>query len=317
MFIKNVALIGMGAIGSVYGKHLYEAYDNDFVVIAGGTRAQKIETMGVSVNGQVFYPKVVTPEEKRWKADLVLVCVKNEQLDAAMNDIRNVMGTNTIILSLLSGVSAVTEIQKKYPDNVTLSGIAMGIDVARENETVVNSSMGTLDITGGANSEFLEVQIDAVKKCLEDAGITSEVLNNASLHMWKRWLFNVGVNQVASILGLKYGQIKETEYAVDLMAQVMKEAIGVTREIDKMGALKIELGPEDIEDAIDQVDIYPTFSKPSMLQDFEAKRKTEVEAFSGIILNLSKKLELATPLNRTIYELVKAKEQMYHLDKVV
>lgn len=315
MVIKNIALIGMGTIGSVYGKHLYDKYENDFVVIAGGSRAQKLESAGVSVNGQVFYPKVVLPDERRWKADLLLICVKNEQLDEAMKDIKNVVGSNTIILSLLSGVSALSKIEASYPDNVALSGMAIGLDVARKDTTIMNNTIGKLDISGNGN--IVEQQVVAVKKCLVEAGIDSEVLNDANLQMWKRWLFNVGVNQVASVLGLKYGQIHRVEYAVSIMRLVMEEAIKITNEIDKMGILKVQLNARDIEEAIDQVTAYPMFAKPSMLQDFEAKRKTEVGAFSGVIINLSKKLEMPTPMNKFIYELVKAKEQMYQLDKII
>lgn len=315
MVIKNIALIGMGTIGSVYGKHLYDKYENDFVVIAGGSRAQKLETAGVSVNGQVFYPKIVLPDERRWKADLLLICVKNEQLDEAMKDIKNVVGSNTIILSLLSGVSALSKIESAYPDNVALSGMAIGLDVARKESTIMNNSIGKLDISGNGN--MVEQQVTAVKKCLAEAGIDSEVLNDANLQMWKRWLFNVGVNQVASVLGLKYGQIHRVEYATSLMRLVMEEAITITNEIDKMGILKVQLNITDIDEVINQVSTYPMFAKPSMLQDFEAKRKTEVGAFSGVIINLSKKLELPTPMNKFIYELVKAKEQMYQLDKII
>ncbi|MCQ2979649.1 MAG: 2-dehydropantoate 2-reductase [Clostridia bacterium] len=316
MVIKNIALIGMGAIGSVYGKFLYDKYDNNFVVVAGGQRAQKLESGGVSVNGQVFFPKVVVPEEKRWKADLLLVCVKNEQLDEALNDVKNVVGTNTIILSLLSGVSAVSKIESVFPDNITLSGMAIGLDVAREDTTIVSNALGKMDISG-SNGKFVEEQVAAVKACLGDAGIDSEVLNDANSQMWKRWLFNIGVNQVASVLGLKYGQIEKVPMAVGLMRLVMQEAIGVTNEINKMGILKVSLSAEDIEEAIVTATLYPTFSKPSMLQDFEAKRKTEVESFSGMLLNLSKKLELATPINRTLYMMIKGQEQMYVLDKIV
>ena len=233
MIIKNIAMIGMGAIGSVYGKYLYDKYDNDFAVIAGGTRAQKLESGGVSVNGQVFYPKVIVPEEKRWKADLLLVCVKNEQLDDALVDVKNIVGTNTIILSLLSGVSAVSKIESVFPDNITLSGMAIGLDVAREDSTIVSNALGKMDISG-SNGKFVEEQVAAVKACLGDAGIDSEVLNDANSQMWKRWLFNIGVNQVASVLGLKYGQIEKVPMAVGLMRLVMQEAIGVTNEINKM-----------------------------------------------------------------------------------
>lgn len=316
MVIKNVALIGMGAIGSVYSKYLFDKYENSFAVIAGGTRTKKIEEKGSTVNGETFFPRVVVPEERGWKADLILVCVKNEQLMDAMTDIKNIVGGNTVLLSLLNGISSADKIREMYPDNVTLSGYNIGMDVARADNDIMNSSVGKLEI-GGENSDFIQEQIEAVKTCLLEAGIVSDVLKDVNEQMWKRWLTNVGVNQVASILGLKYGQIKRVPYAVELMKSLMEETIMITDEINQSGMLKIALTKSDIQEAIDTVDYYPMFAKPSMLQDFQAKRKTEVDSFSGILITLAEKMGVDIPINKTIYNAIKSIEQMYHLDKIV
>lgn len=316
MNIRKIALIGMGAVGSVYGKFLYDKYENNFVVIAGGLRVKRLEERGATINGETFFPKVMVPDEKGWKADLVLVCVKNEQLEEALHDIKNCVGSNTIILSLLNGVAAHNKIHEIYPDNVNLSGYNIGMDVTRSDAEVLNTSIGKLEI-GGSENDLIKEQAEAVKKCLIDAGIVSDVLNDINVQMWKRWLTNVGVNQVAAILGLKYGQIKRVPAAIDLMRNVMQEAIVVTNAVQKSGAINVSLTEEDIEEAINTVDFYPMFAKPSMLQDIQAKRKTEVDSFSGIILKLAEKLGLEMPINKTIYITIKSIEQMYHLDKII
>lgn len=90
--MDNIAFMGMGAIGTVYGYLLHQKYGANFAVIAGGNRGEKLTTQGATLNNQAFFPRVIAPEEKGLQADLILVCVKNYQLDQAIADMRQLIG---------------------------------------------------------------------------------------------------------------------------------------------------------------------------------------------------------------------------------
>ena len=79
MKINNTALVGFGAIGCVYARNLMKCYGDDFAVIAGGSRAEKIRK-GTALNGEIIKPKVVEPKDTDWKADFIIFTVKNYQL---------------------------------------------------------------------------------------------------------------------------------------------------------------------------------------------------------------------------------------------
>lgn len=120
--MKTAGLIGMGAIGCVYGKFLFDVYGDDFSVIAAGARGEKIKKEGVKVNGHQFFPRVAKAPETM---DLILLAVKNYQLASAIEDMRPFVGEETILLPLLNGITAVEELEKAFPGHTVLEGLAI------------------------------------------------------------------------------------------------------------------------------------------------------------------------------------------------
>ena len=109
MKIKNVALVGFGAIGCVYAKNFVKNIGDDFAVVAEGKRAEKIKK-GVIVNGERVVPRVVGPSEEGYKADLIIFTVKNYHLQQALSDVKNMVTDKTVFLTVLNGVTARDEI---------------------------------------------------------------------------------------------------------------------------------------------------------------------------------------------------------------
>jgi len=84
MKIKTVALIGMGAVGTVYGNSLYKRYGSDFAVILGKSRKDKLQKQGFTLNNNNFYPNIFSEGDNYIKFDLIIFCVKNYQLEGAI-----------------------------------------------------------------------------------------------------------------------------------------------------------------------------------------------------------------------------------------
>ena len=106
MKIKRFALIGLGAMGVFFAPRLYEAFGDDFYIIAGGERKKRLESKGVTINGVNYRFPIVTPEEQGEPADLILIGVKGYGFAQAIEDIRHQVGEHTLILSLLNGVDS-------------------------------------------------------------------------------------------------------------------------------------------------------------------------------------------------------------------
>src|SRR5699024_115399 len=104
--IKTVSLIGLGAIGAFAAPGLNRLLGENFRIIAGSDRKKRLETNGVIINEKHYQFHVVAPEEETGYADLAIFAVKNTQLSQAIKDMRNQIGPDTIVMSLLNGVTS-------------------------------------------------------------------------------------------------------------------------------------------------------------------------------------------------------------------
>ena len=112
--IDTVTLVGLGAIGAAYGSKLHDSLKDSFQVVANEVRIQKYQKSGILINNQVFHFNYITPEIVSEPADPVIFAVKNAELPQAIQDAKHHVGPDTIILSLLNGISSEEEIYKAY-----------------------------------------------------------------------------------------------------------------------------------------------------------------------------------------------------------
>ncbi|QNK40308.1 ketopantoate reductase family protein [Caproicibacter fermentans] len=303
MEIKKAAMIGLGAIGSVYGKLLHQAYGDDFAVIAGGARARRLKKNGMKVNGQPFFPSVAEPGAE-FAADLILVCVKNYQLDQAIEDIRGFVGPGTVLLPLLNGVTAKTRLKRAYPENEVLNGLSIYIDAVRTESGVVNTKDGVIQF-GEDDNAVLSPEVALVRDYLNGAGIKTEVCPDMIRAVWKKWMMNVGVNQVSAITRSPYGKIASVPSTLRLFHEAMMEVVALAK------ASGIDLSEADAREFEAMMGNFSPEGKTSMLQDVEAKRQTEVDYFAGTVVELGKELKVPTPVNHVLFLLLQSIQSLY------
>jgi 2-dehydropantoate 2-reductase len=303
MEIKKAALIGLGAIGSVYGHLLHNAYDGNFSVIAGGERAKRLRENGVKVNGLPFFPAVVEPSDV-FEADFIIVCVKNYQLEQAIEDMRGFVGSSTVILPLLNGVTAQRRLQDAFPQSKVLYGLAIYIDAVRTADGVVNTRDGVIQF-GEADNTTISPEVEAVRSYLDGAGIQTEVCPDMVRAVWKKWMMNVGINQVSAVTRSPYGKVASTPSSMTLLHEAMMEVVALA----KAAGIHLEDGDAlEIEQALKN---FSPKGKTSMLQDVEAKRQTEVEYFAGTVVQLGEKYHVPTPVNHVLLLLLRSMEALY------
>lgn len=194
MQIKNVAMIGAGAIGGVYAYSLHKLLGDNFAFIANGKRKERLEQEGLYLNGEHFNPKVVSSDEDI-KFDLIIVSVKNYQLQSAIEDMRNLVGKNTIILTLLNGISSRDVLQEEFKDNHVLYGLAIKIDAVKVGNKITQNSKAIIQF-GDKYNKTMSEEVLAVKNLLNDAKINNQVFEDMIKTAWTKWMLNIGLNQV-------------------------------------------------------------------------------------------------------------------------
>ena len=303
MQIKNVAMIGAGAIGGVYSYSLHKLLGEKFALIANGKRKERLEKEGLYLNGEHFSPKVVSSDEDI-KFDLIIVSVKNYQLQSAIEDMRNLVGENTIILTLLNGISAREVLKEEFKDNHVLYGLAIKIDAVKVGNKITQNSKAIIQF-GDKYNKTMSEEVLAVKNLLNDAKINNQVFEDMIKTVWTKWMLNIGLNQVSAISGATYRVIKNTPELLTLVNKSMKEVMEVSKVYD------INLGDENWASVQDVIDSLDGDGKTSLLQDVENKRKTEVEYFSGTLIKIAKEHNVEVPVNEVLYNFIKAKERNY------
>ena len=186
MQIKNVAIIGAGAIGGVYAYSLHKLLDYNFAFIANGKRKERLEKEGLYLNGEQFYPKVVSSDEDI-TFDLIIISVKNYQLQSAIEDIKDLVHKNTIILPLLNGIVAKDILQDAFKDNQVLYGLAIKIDAVKIGNKITQTNSAIIQF-GDANNKEMSEGVLAVKNLLNDAKINNQVFEDMIKTVWTKWM---------------------------------------------------------------------------------------------------------------------------------
>ena len=105
MEIKSVALLGAGAVGSYIIWGLSKLPDIRFGIIAEGSRAARLRDEGCTINNVTYHPQVWSPQEAKG-VDLLIVALKYGALPGALASIREAVGPNTTVMSLMNGVDS-------------------------------------------------------------------------------------------------------------------------------------------------------------------------------------------------------------------
>lgn len=297
MEIKNVSLVGMGALGILFGGFLTEKLGKDKVeFIVNKDRMKKFNEQGLTSNGKACDFNLVDEEEEGRPSDLLIFAVKGVDLDDAIVSAKNKIGQDTIILSLLNGVTSEEIIGEVYGMDKLVYTIAQGMDAVKIGNEFTYTNIGELCIGIMDHGEDMQIKLDAVEDLFKRTGLPYSLESDIKHRLWSKFMLNVGVNQVVMIYEGTYGTIHRPGEARDMMVAAMEEA----RILANKEGIKIT--EKDLQAYVDLVDTLDPKGMPSMRQDGIAGRKTEVELFSGTILKLGAKHKVPTPVNQKIYD---------------
>ncbi|KHF40165.1 ketopantoate reductase family protein [Halalkalibacter okhensis] len=303
--MTNVSLIGLGGIGAAYASKLHDLAPENLKIIVNHERMSRFQKEGVTINSNRYDFQYIQPEELTKPAELVLIAVKYDGLNQAIKDVQQHIGPDTIIISLMNGITSEEMIAKAYPDNVILPAMCVAIDAIREGTSVTFSNIGRICF-GENTNQTLSTNVKKVSQLFDQAGIPYEVPEDMLHTMWWKFMINVGINQTSAVLKAPYRVFQEIPEAHAFMKSAMQEVITLAK------ARGIQLTEDDFLkfDQILKKGLAPE-GKTSMLQDVEAGRKTEVEYLAGTVSKLGKTYQIPTPINDMLYNMIKVLEKTY------
>jgi 2-dehydropantoate 2-reductase len=300
--MQKIVFVGLGAVGATFAAQFLQA-GCDVQVLCSRERKERYLASGFTVNGRPVSFRFVTPDELVLPAELLLIAVKHHHLPEVLDLMAPAVGPDTMIVSLLNGIDSEEIIAARYGEARVLPALVARIDAVKTGTAVTYTRGGKIFFgeEGGESSE----RARRLAETLLSAGIDHELSADIRRRLWWKFMLNVGVNQAAALLRAPYGVFQAHEPARELARTAMREVIALAQK------LEIGLTEEDMAAGFAMMGGFAPDGKVSMLQDVEAKRKTEVEMFGLKVCGLGEELGVPTPVNRVFYQAIRALEASY------
>lgn len=301
----RVGIVGAGSLGSLLAAYLalngedVSIYDVDAGLVAG------VEEDGIHavLDGEthVVTPAATTEPDDVGVVDVVFVCVKAMHTESAVRDADPMVGPETVLVTLQNGLMNLDVIEAEYPDNSVVGGTTLLGAQRDERGRVVQTSQGETKL-GGDDS----VAVERTVSLLSAAGLVATAVEHPRTHIWNKQVATVGTKPIAALTGLRDGPLGEFGPTASLMENLVREAERVATE------LGIEITGDPVEAAYDICrEHYDT--KPSMLEDVENERRTEIDHINGAIVDYGDEVGVETPYNEAVTALVKGREHGYRV----
>ncbi|HPF21555.1 MAG TPA: ketopantoate reductase family protein [Syntrophomonas sp.] len=302
MRIETVSIIGLGALGILFGNHLAgQMPAENLRIIADRERIARYTREGIFCNGQPCHFHYVTPEEQGPPANLIIFAVKYGGLNEAISAVRHQVGKHTVLLSLLNGISSEESIAAAYGTERVLFCVAQGMDAVKVGNQMTYANMGMICF-GDRQPGIISAQAQAVADFFTAMQLPHQLDTDMNRRMWGKLMLNVGVNQAVALLGSAYGDVQREGPAREVMVAAMREVIALSQKEN------VNLTENDLQYWLQVVSTLSPLGKPSMRQDIEAGRASELELFAGTIIRLGEKHHLPTPVNQMLYDGIRSLE---------
>jgi 2-dehydropantoate 2-reductase len=301
----NVCVVGCGAVGSLFAAHLAQlddvevwAYDLD------RDHVEAINERGLRLSGAgelVGRLRATTDPDDLPPCDFGIVATKSLHTATAIAATAPAFA-NGAVCSVQNGLGNEEAVAEHVGE--VIRGTTFPAGHLLEPGHVSWDTKGDTWIGPFEPSPAPVAKVERLAERLTRAGMNTVALNDARGAQWTKVIFNAATNPIGALTGLTHGQVCEHEPSRRLVSGLVAEALAVA------GAEGIRLD-SDPEEMIDHAARVAYDHKASMLQDVEARRRTEVDSLNGAIVELGERDGVPTPLNRAIWALVRALEDSW------
>ena len=306
--IKTVGIIGAGSVGSALMYEMYQRDPENVYLLATGARAERLISKGISVNNEVFTPKVYSDPSQGISIDLLILAAKTYSMDSVIEDIRPLINKDTILLPIENGITTSTRLEKEFPENRVFYGVVLRTDAHRMSRRVYYTTLGEMQIGYAENRDPKPEVIEAYER-LKELGINVKVYEDMRRAKWRKWMLNTGASQTAVEVQAECGFFGQVEEVRALMKMLMDEILEIA------WAEGVDLNEDDRDEIIEILVNFPPDKKMSMLQDYEAGRPIEIDEYAGEVVRLGKKHDIPTPANEILYLAITARQKIAELRK--
>lgn len=298
----KIAVIGAGAIGSMFGAYLAESGKDVSFVVREGIRANVLKENGLTVSGVkgeiTVTPKIFFDASLAGIQDLVLVCVKAYQTKEAVLQHKALVGENTVVLSMQNGIGNVEQIAEVVGEEKVMAGSTTNGGYITEDGVLHHVGDGTTQI-GELNGEQSE-RLKEIVGLFDNTKIKVSIAENILKVLYTKLAINCAINPLTALLKVQNGDVFELEN----LKEVARNAV---LEVADLALVKgIEFDREKLVEQMFEVARVTRKNYSSMYKDVVQGRETEIEAICGAVKRFGFQSGVNTPVNSCLYSLVAA-----------
>lgn len=299
----NVAILGAGAMGSLFGGLLAESGQDVTLIDINDAHIHAIRERGLRLETDAGDYRISAlaacrPEQATTKPGLLIVFTKTLHTASALEGISGLIGPETLVLTLQNGLGNVETVSKFIPiERVLIGTTTWPADVVGPGH-VRSHGQGTIRIMA-AVVELDRSDVASVAEMLSKAGLHCTVDHTVWRAIWEKVAFNAALNSLCAVTGCTVDQLGLRPEGLALCSAVIDEVIAVAR------AEGIDADVDRCRQSVSYAIAHHIGHKPSMLQDVLACRPTEIAAINGAIAEKGRERGIAVPYTEALLGLVR------------
>ena len=304
--IRRVCVVGAGVIGSLYAAHLARVAEVS-VLTRREEHARALAEEGLQVSGRhEFSASVAAAADPAalGDADLVILATKGIEVDAAASRLRGRF-PGAAVMTVQNGLGAEEIVQRHGP--WPLVSAVTFMSGTRHSDTHVEYILDTATWLGPYGDTPFEL-VREVAELIVASGLRAEAFPDLRPAQWSKLIFNATVNSVSALTGLPHDAHFAAREHVSDLGHLVHDLVDEGKRVAAAAGVALHDDPWEMNVLATQ---RGSAHYPSMLEDVEARRPTEVDLITGALVREAERTGVAAPLHTAMYRLVKAREASY------
>ena len=302
----KIAILGCGAMGSVYAGLLAGAGHEVWAVDSWREHVDAIRANGLRVEGasgdHTVRVNATTSAADAGHCDLVIIATKARDVEAAARSAQAIVGPKTLILSIQNGLGGPDKAAAILGRDRLAVGVVGGFGASMRGPGHAHHT-GMELVRLGELAGPITPRLEAVAEVWRSGGFRVKCFDDIDQLVWEKLICNVCYSGTCSVTDHTIGEVMAD-------ANLWPVALGCAREADAVARARgIKLGFDDVEAWVRHFGEAIPKARPSMLLDHMAGRRSEVDAINGAIPPAARALGIAAPYNEVISALVREKER--------
>ncbi len=305
----KIAIVGAGAMGSIYAGLFTEVGHDVWAVDVWREHVDAINRDGLRVEGAsgdrvVTDIRATTNVAEAGECDLYVLATKAAGVGSAAAGIADLMGPESIVLTIQNGLGAGERIARFMSTERVLLGVADGFGASMRGPGHVHHNAMNLIRLGEMNGGLTK-RLERITRVWQDAGFSAQAFEDIDRLIWGKYICNVAFSGPCTVFDYTLAELMADPTAWNI-------ACGCAREVAALAeARRIDVDYGDPLEYIAAFGRKMPDARPSMLLDHRAGRRSEIDAINGMAVELGHELGIPTPYNEVLTAIIRHREKAF------